>query len=691
MKTLRIGVDIGGTFTDIVAQRGDGVLHAIKVASTPEDVGEAVIAGLNQMLLSIGASMADVTEIVHGTTIGSNTILQKTGARTGVLTTKGFRDILEIARIRTPVMFDLSWTKPVPLSPRRWRLEVTERIDAEGKIVTPLNEEDVRVAGRKFVADGVETVAICFLHSYQNSAHEHRAMAILNDEFSDLMVTVSCEVLPEMKEYERTSTTVVNAYLLKEMRRYLDRLMVRLMAAGLTAPLRVMTSLGGMVTVAVAADKPVFAVGSGPAGGAIGSAKIAKIRSLSDAIAFDLGGTTAKASLIKDGLPAITTEYEFRDGISTPSRFVKGGGYMLKVPTIDIAEVGAGGGSIAWIDSGGLLRVGPHSAGAAPGPACYNLGNDKPTVTDANICLGYLNPAGFAGGSLSIRPELSAKAIEKHIAKPLGLSLADAAVGIRQIANSEMARAIRAVTVERGRDPRTMTLIVSGGGGPVHAAEVAKMLEIRRIVVTPISGVFCSLGMLAANASYSDVQTVLKPLSVLGREELAAVADNLREKAAQQMRAEGFSDKQITYEITLDGRYIGQSSEVTIPYASGKPAEQIRIDFMSIYAQMYGHHTDEPVEIVNLRLIARGDSGNLLKFDALSITDEIVAESPPTRQAYFQSFGGFAQTLIFQRAAMKLGEQVVGPAIIDAYDTTMVVPPDAQAHLDTTQSVIIDI
>src|SRR5262245_29912797 len=497
---VRVAVDIGGTFTDIVVMSGDGVLHESKVSTTPDDPSRAVVTGLGALLQELAIPAGRVEEVLHGTTVGSNTILQRSGARTGLITTRGFRDVLEIGRIRMPDMFDLTWDKPKPLVPRRHRFEIIERIAADGSVVEPLNEASVITAGERLAAAGIEAVAICLINSYRNAAHEQRAEEILRQRFPDLLVTASYAVLPERKEYERTSTTVVNAYLLVAMRSYLKNLEAGLRSIGVAAPIRVITSNGGMLAAETACEKPVFVVASGPAGGVIGAARLGAARTEPDLIVFDMGGTTAKAVIVEDGRPSMTSEYEFRDGISTSSRFVKAGGYMLKVPAIDIAEVGAGGGSLAGIDRGGLLKVGPESAGAVPGPVCYGLGNDRPTVTDANVVLGFINPTALAGGRLAIDKRLSEQAIATHVGKPLGLTLEDAAHGIRAVANAAMARAIRAVTVERGRDPRDLTLIATGGNGGIHALDLARDLGIRRVVVAPLAGVLSAVGMVASGA-----------------------------------------------------------------------------------------------------------------------------------------------------------------------------------------------
>src|ERR1700733_663428 len=410
-RKFRVAVDIGGTFTDIALLTARGLIHQSKISSTPADPSIAVIEGVGQLLAELSIAPDAIAEVLHGTTVGSNTILQRKGARTGLITTRGFRDVLEIGRIRMPDMFDLTWDKPAPLVPRRHRLEVVERMAADGSVVEPLSEASVVAAGEALMVQDIEAVAIAFINSYRNPAHELEAAAILRARFPKFLVTTSCAVLPEMKEYERTSTTVVNAYLLATMREYLQRLQSGLRDIGVKAPILVMTSNGGMLAADVTCEKPVMVVASGPAGGVVGAARLGIARNDRDVIVFDMGGTTAKAVIIEDGRPTMTSEYEFRDGISTSSRFIKAGGYMLKVPAIDIAEVGAGGGSLAGIDQGGLLVVGPQSAGAMPGPACYGLGNDRPTVTDANVVLGFINPNSLAGGKLQIDRSRSEAAI----------------------------------------------------------------------------------------------------------------------------------------------------------------------------------------------------------------------------------------------------------------------------------------
>ncbi len=680
-RPARIGVDVGGTFTDIVLVLPDGRIHVNKTTTTPHDPGEGAAAGIAALLAEAGLDPRDVGEVLHGTTLASNTILQKRGARTGLLTTRGFRDVLEIARIRTPGMFDLAWRKPEPLVPRRWRLEAAERIAADGGIVIPLDESSVEEAAAFFLTEHVDAVAVCFIHSYTNDAHERRAAAILRDRAPGLLVTASCEVLPEIKEYERTSTAVVNAYLLPAMRSYLSKLTERLAAIGIDAPVQVMASNGGMISIATARDRPVFAVGSGPAGGVVGAARLGAAIGVPDLIVFDMGGTTAKAAIVEAGALQVVTEYEFRDGISTPSRFVKGAGYMLKVPAIDIAEVGSGGGSIARIDSGGLLVVGPESAGGDPGPACYGRGTKEPTVTDANMVLGFLNPHALAGGSLAVDASLSRQAVDEHIARPLQLSVDDAAHGIRQVANVNMARAIRAVTVERGKDPRDLALMAFGGGGPLHAIDVARLLGIRRILISPVSGVFSAAGMLAAEAVHEFVRPMLMALAAAPAEAAGAAMAAMAAQGRTALAGEGYDDAAVELRYAADMRYLGQSSQLTVPMPSGRyDAEALHACFEKLYFATFGYVAKrEPLELVNLRLSAIGKAASRLEFDRLCLDARALAGDSGERLVSFGRGSPRLKTRLVARAALEKGS-VTGPAVVESYDTTIVVPPDCTAR-----------
>jgi N-methylhydantoinase A len=690
-KSVRVAVDIGGTFTDIVLMSDDGVLHESKVSTTPADPSIAVIDGVRALLQELSIAPEAVAEILHGTTVASNTIVQRSGAATGLITTRGFRDVLEIGRIRMPEMFDLTWSKPPPLVPRRYRLEVRGRIAADGSTVEELNENDVLVAARQLVAAGIQSIAICFINSYRNSAHEQRAEALIRAAFPDLLLCASYAVLPEMKEYERTSTTVVNAYLLAQMRRYLRRLESGLREVGIAAPVLVMTSNGGMIAASTASEKPVLVVASGPAGGVVGGSRLAQARGEKDTIVFDMGGTTAKAVIIEDGQPSMTSEYEFRDGISTSSRFIKAGGYMLKVPAIDIAEVGAGGGSLASIDHGGLLRVGPESAGAVPGPACYSLGNDRPTVTDANVVLGYISATALAGGRLPIDREKSAQAIATHIARPLGISLEDAAHGIRAVANAAMGRAVRAVTVERGRDPRDLSLVAMGGNGGIHAIDLARQLGIRRVIVPPLSGVFSAVGMLAADVEHTHLKTILVPLDDIATSDLACSMDELKGEILARLAREGYSSERVELIWQADLRHEGQATELTVPFPPGSNAQLLmRERFLAEYLKTYGYRDETAIELVKIRLIGRGLRARRLDFAAMTVTERPAANGAKNRAVSFGRGQNLTETPIVPRRSIDR-KPLTGPLIIDEFDATIVVPPDATVWRDDVGNIVMEI
>ena len=690
---IRIGVDIGGTFTDIVAACDDGRLHVAKVSSTTHDPERAVIDGLAGLLARAGLDAARVTEVVHGSTVASNTILQKVGARTGLITTRGFRDVLEIGRIRTPEMFDLSWSKPEPLVPRRLRLEVEGRIGADGGVVRPLDEAGVIAAAEQLVAAGIESLAIVFINSYANPAHEATAEALVRERWPSLPVSTSWQVLPEMKEYERTSTTVVNAYLQPIMRAYLDRLQSGLEDIGIRAPLLIIASNGGVASARATAERPVFAVGSGPAAGVTGAARLGVASGHRDLIAFDMGGTTAKAALIEDGQLTLTTEYEFREGISTSSRFIKAGGYMLKVPAIDIAEVGAGGGSIAHVDAGGLLHVGPTSAGAEPGPACYGRGGEAPTVTDASVAIGYLNPRHLAGGSLPIDRERALDAVARLIGAPLGIETIDAAHGIRAVANANMARALRAVSVERGRDPREFALMLFGGSAALHGVELARMLGIGTVVVPRLPGVFTAVGMLTSDVEHHLVRPFAGPLGALDGADSRAVLDDLLAQARAALGEEGFSPADSAVRLQCDLRYRKQALELTVPLSGddgvAHSTEQVRSAFEAAYSQTFGYRPDsEEPEIANLRAIGIGRRPGRLRFGDTQVDTPPGAASEASRPVSFARGAAPLDTPVHGREAIGTAE-MAGPLIVESYESTVVIPPGASVRCDAIGNLIV--
>lgn len=685
----RIAVDIGGTFTDVVLLAADEATHSCKVSSTTERPEEAVAAGIRRLLAEAGVAAADVAAVLHGTTVGSNALLQKTGARCGLITTRGFRDVLEIGRVRTPTMFDLAWDKPAPLVRRRHRLEVDERVMADGTVLRDVDADEVVEAGRFLVAEGIESVAICFINSCVNPANELKAASAFRAAFPEVPVTESVAVLPEIREYERTSTVAVNAYVLPVLRGYLERLETALRTIGIAAPLLIGNSNGGLSTVAVARKKPVFFISSGRSAGAVGAGRLGEAVGEKNLVVFDMGGTTASAVLVNDGTLSRTNEYEFRAGISTPSRFIKAGGYMMRVPTVDVAEVGSGAGSIASIDEGGLLCVGPLSAGAEPGPACYGAGGDRPTVTDANVALGFL-PAELAGGALQLDVEAARRAIDRHVAAPLGLAVEEAAYGIREVVNGNMARAIRAVTVERGVDPRDFTLLAFGGSGPVHACDLARTLGMTRVLFPPAPGVFTAMGMLAGNVEHHVLRPFATPLDRLDFAALGVAMSDMRAEALAALAGEGYAPDRVSASYALDLRFRGQDSEIPVPVRSpGTEGDRdsLRRAFLDAYRGMYGYVSGDAVECVSIRLRAEGKGEHIVDFTAL----KMAAGSPGhgrhgTRRVWFDRAAGWVETQVLARASF-FGTRE-GPVVVESDDTTIVVPPDAVVSLDSSGNLV---
>lgn len=685
-RTVRVGVDVGGTFTDFVLLAGDGSTRTLKIPSTPSQPERAVIEGIGTLLAQADTSPESVSEVLHGTTVGSNTLLQKTGARCGLITTAGFRDVLEIGRVRTPTMFDLSWRKPEPLVPRRWRLEVRERIAADGSVLVPLDTQGVVEAGEALVGQGIESIAICFLNSYVNPVHEQAAARVLAEAFAGISVTASVDVLPSMGEYERCSTTVVNAYVIPALRGYLTRLGQGLREIGIDAPLLIGNSNGGLSTAEVAQTKPVFFITSGRASGAVGAARLGASIGTPDLIAFDMGGTTASATMVRGGNVSRTHEYEFRDGISTPSRFIKAGGYMMRVPTVDVAEVGSGAGSIASLDEGGLLRVGPVSAGALPGPACYGLGGDRPTVTDANVALGLL-PTVLGGGSLSLDREAAQAAIARHIGEPAGLHVDDAAQGIRDVVNANMARAIRAVTVERGLDPRDFMLLAFGGSGPVHACDVAETLGMKRVLFPATPGVFTAAGMLAGRLEHHFLRPFARYLDRLDPTALATTRHDMEAVARTAFGMDGYDADAVDFAFSLDMRFQGQEASLPVPLPATPDAGSLRCAYLDAYRETYGYVSDDRVEIVAVRLAASLSDGHVLDFSAMRRADMAGVVEPRLRRAHFGRKAGWIDAPVMTRAA--LVHATIGPLILESDDCTIVIPVGAKAEPDATGNLLV--
>ena len=695
MTGFRVGVDIGGTFTDIVFLGDDGSLHTRKVSSTSENYAQAIADGLAQVFAETGLGGGDIAELLHGTTVASNAILERKGARTGLITTKGFRDVLEIRTLRMPRLYDLTWEKPVPLVERYLRREVTERIDAAGRIRIPLDEGEAEAAVDRLVAEGVEAIAVCLLNSYANPAHERAIKGIAERRAPGVSLSVSFEVLPEIKEYERTSTTVINAYVMPIVARYLGALRVELDRTAVKAPLLLMQSNGGLTTAGAAARLPANIIESGPAGGVVGAQALARKLDLPNIITLDMGGTTAKAALVEGGQVSRSLEYQVGGGIMVGSRLLTGAGYALKVPAIDLAEVGAGGGSVLWIDPGGSLQVGPESAGAHPGPLCYDKGGTEPTVTDANLILGYINPDYLVGGALPLNPAPSHAVVAERIAAPLGLDLAHAAFGAHRIAASNMIRAIKAVSSERGRDPRDYALFAFGGNGPLFAAGMAEELGIRRVVVPPSPGLFSSFGLLYADVEHHYSRTLRRVLRGADAAELDAAWAALEDTAREQLTTDGFTVERMQFRRTANMHYKGQIFELTVPAPSGTidagAIAALEEAFGQEHERTYGHRAgpEEPVELVNLQLAGLGIPDRPRVPDRVGTADAEAPAPLPPRPAYYGPEAGWLETPILSRT--DLGSQRQGPIIVEEYDATCLVPPGAVAALDGYGNIIIDL
>ncbi len=692
MTTYRVGVDIGGTFTDIVLLGADGTIHTKKISSSGGDFARAIVDGLQEVFAETGLAGAAIEELRHGTTVASNAILERKGARTGLITTRGFRDVLEIRTLRMPRLYDIAWTKPVPLVERYLRQVVDERVDARGNVERALDLEDARRAVDALLAERVETIAVCLLHSYANPVHELAIRDLIAQRAPNVPVSISFEVLPEIKEYERTSTTVMNAYVMPVVATYLRALRKGLDRAGIGARLLLMQSNGGLTTDAAAASRPVDIIESGPAGGVVGAQALARARQLTDIITFDMGGTTAKAAIVEGGEVTRAAEYSVGAGIMIGSRLLTGAGYTLKVPAIDLAEVGAGGGSHVWIDPGGSLQIGPESAGADPGPVCYGLGGTTPTVTDANVLLGYLNPAHLVGGALKLDAGQARHAFEERIARKLGMSIEQAALGAHQIAASNMIRAIKAVSTERGRDVREFALFAFGGNGPLFACGMAEALGMRRVVVPPSAGLFSSFGLLYADVEHHYGRTFRRLLRKCDLGEIERAWAELARQATGQLAAEGFTSERAVLRRTAALHYQGQTYELTVPVPDGpidaRMVAGLEEAFGREHEKTYGHRAgpDEPVELVTIQVVGQGIRTGPGVPERVRASRAEPAPTAP-RQAYFGAQAGWLQTPVLRRS--DLSSPRAGPLIVEEYDATCLVPPGWQASLDAGANILL--
>jgi N-methylhydantoinase A len=695
-RTFRLGVDIGGTFTDIILLGADASVFQIKIPSTPPNFGQAVVQGVQHILAQedLKIESTDVSVVLHGTTVATNAILEHHGAKTGLLTTRGFRDVLELGRMRHPSLYDIFWDKPAPLVPRYMRQELDERVNARGEVETAADLAQAKAAAEKLISLGVQSLAICFLNSYINPVHEKQVLETLRARFPKLYISASFEILPEIKEYERTSTTVVNAFVQPIVDQYVAELENDLEHLDVRCPILIMQSNGGLIHSTIARSKPVQLIESGPAAGVIAAQFLARELGVGNLIAFDMGGTTAKASLIQSGEPFVAQEYEVGGGMNTKRSLMKGGGYTIHVPSIDIAEVGAGGGSLFWIDAGGAPHVGPQSAGALPGPACYGRGGTQATITDAAVVLGYLNSHSLAGGAQPIDGRRAVDVIRAQAAEPLGISLPEAAYGIYTIANSTMTGAIKAVSSERGRDPRDFALMAFGGAGPVHAVELAREFEISTVIIPISPGLFSTIGLLVADIQYHDVVSYTKR-SEIDLDQLNSAYSIMEERLQSTPQRQNLNGAVPIIERFVDLRYVGQSHELRIPVTLGTldhaTLADVRRGFDDEYERTYGYRApDQHVEIVNLRTRATFPNPDRRQvFDNTS--PEFRSDAVElTREAYFGPRHGLVQTPVLPRRNLS-AEPRPGPLIIEDMDATTVIPPGSMAARDRFGNIVIQV
>jgi N-methylhydantoinase A len=687
---MRIGVDVGGTFTDVVLYRDDATstqpLVAAKALTTHGSLADGVMDGIAKVLEMTGAQPADITGIVHGTTIGTNALIERAGAKTALLTTAGFRDVLEIGRVQRPPegLYDFTVDNPLPLVPRYLRLDIPERVDRTGAVITPLDEQAVRDAGAFLKREQVEAVAVCYLFGFLHPAHEHRTREILREVLPGVPVSLASEIAPEFREFERTSTVVINSYLTPTVRSYLESLDNRVQEFTKTCDLRIVQASGGTMTVKAALDRVVLTVNSGPAGGATAAGFFSKLTGMPKLISVDMGGTSFDIGIILDSKPALTSEGNFE-------------GFPVKIQQIDVHAIGAGGGSIAWIDRGGALNVGPQSARSKPGPACYGRGGTKPTVTDANLVLGRLDPNFFLGGAMTLDVEKARAAVEADVAKPMGMSIEDAALGIIALVNANMVKGINTNSIERALDIREFGLVAFGGAGAVHAVELGRDAGVKQVLVPPLAGNLSATGLLVADTRLDRVRTVMWPQSQVDPQALYDALKALDEEAITAVRAQRVPEDRISSKWIADCRFQGQSYELGIELAhTGKTFTQgdvtaLIANFNATHERLYHYGSvDEQVEIVNLRVTAIGASPAFrLPPVAKNPGGADAAGALKGKRPVHFARGGAVETAIYDRTKLGAGARFAGPCLVEETLTTTVVPPGATVEVDPHGTLVI--
>ena len=688
----RIGVDIGGTFTDLVwVDEATGSVRVGKLLTTPKEPAQAVEQGIVTLLADAGSTPASVRTVIHGTTLATNALIERKGAKVGLLTTAGFRDALEIGREGRYDMYDLFIDPPASLVPRHLRLEVTERILADGSVLTALDEGSARAAIHQLLAAGVEAIAVCLLHAYRNPVHERALIRLVTQMAPHLAVSCSSDVVPEIREYERTSTTTANVYVMPLMARYLDDLERKIHDLGIRGSFYMMLSSGGIATPDTVKRVPVRLVESGPAAGALAAARMAREANEPRMLSFDMGGTTAKACVIDRGEPLLAREFE----VARADRFKKGSGLPIRVPVIELIEIGAGGGSIARIDRLGLLKVGPESAGADPGPACYGLGGTEPTVTDADLVLGYLDPSFFLGGRMRLDVNAARRAIEERVGQPLGLSLTDAAWGIHRVVNENMAAAARIHGIERGKDLRAYPLFAFGGAGPVHAWAVGRILKVPRVLVPFGAGAISAWGLLVAPLAFDFVRTASQRLDQADWSQINRLFEEMEAEGREILKGAGIATADITFRRTAEMRYVGQGHEVEVEVPretlGASSLGELTSRFETSYRTLYSRTPlGVSIEALNWRLVVMGPRPDISMSASDPRTESRLDPIKTRRPAYFPEANGYVETPVYDRYRLVAGQRFEGPAIIEERESTTVIGPRARISVDARLNLLAE-
>ncbi|MCC7383475.1 MAG: hydantoinase/oxoprolinase family protein [Deltaproteobacteria bacterium] len=678
--SFRIGIDVGGTFTDLFVWSEKDGIETYKTLSTPEDPSIGVLEGLKLIAaahhLPLGDFVGQVETVVHGTTVTTNASLTRGGAKTGLLTTEGVRDALEMRRGIREAQYDNHTTNVEPLVPRALRRPVRERLDWQGRELVPLDLGSVREAVAIFRRERVEAVAICFMNSFANPAHEQAARALVSQELPGAFLSVSSELMPTVRFYNRVSTTAINAYVGPILKKYLESLTRRLAEIGYQGVLLIMQSNGGVARPEATMERPAGTLLSGPAAGPSAGAVFVDAGGASDAIVVDMGGTSFDASLVRKGRATLANEGEI-DRL------------RIALPMLSITTIGAGGGSIGWIDEGGLLRVGPKSAGAQPGPACYGRGGERPTVTDANVVLGYLDPAYFAGGRLKLDPERAHRAIQEHVARPLRLEVEEAAAGMYRVINANMAHGVRETTVKRGVDPRELPLVVAGGAGALHGAMIARELQMPHVLVPSVASVLCAMGMLLSDLQHDFVRSYVTRFKELDRRRLRALVDEMIADGERQLASEGVAKARAQHEVLLDLRYLKQYHEVTVPapyeVVAGGDLERVMAAFHAEHDRLYGYELSKEgtdLELINVRVRSIGATPKPPLPRAASGGKDPARAEKGRRRAYVPETGAFAELPVYDGHQLQAGNVIPGPALIERSDTTIVVSQSFTATVD---------